>query len=271
MKKFSWMFLAAGLVALLAGCAAKNASSTVDPRVAYDQAVAKINDGKFMDAQNMLQRIVLSNPGLSYIDSVQYYFAMSYYGNEDFHLAVAEFRRLMSSFPRSALVDDAQFMVGKSYFDAAPGNVGLDQADTQSAIRELKAFLEDYPGSDRRAEGEIMLSRAIERLVEKQFRAARQYYRMGNRISARLYFEDLITEYPESGYTAEALFTLAQIDEKESKFIDARDKLNNLVATFPNSTFVPKAVKLKAKIETKIAAAAKDSAAAAQLSEPKGE
>ncbi len=271
MKKFSWMLLAAGLAALLAGCAANNATSNIDPRPAYEQAVAKINDGKFMDAQNILQRLILSHPGLSYIDSVQYYFGMSYYGNEDFHLAVAEFRRLITSFPRSALVDDAQFMVGKSYFDSAPGNVGLDQTDTQSAIRELKAFLEDYPGSDRRTEGELMLSRAYERLVEKQFRAARQYFRMGNRVSARIYFEDLITEYPESGYTAEALFVLAQIDEKELKFTDARDKLNNLVATFPNSTFVPKAVKMKAKLETKIAEAAKDSAAAAQLSGSKGE
>ncbi len=256
---------------LIAGCAAKNSTSTIDPRPAFEEAKKNVEEGKFTQAQNLLQRIVFSSPGLSYIDSVQYYFAMTYYGSADYHLGVAEFRRLISSFPRSELVDDAQFMVGKSYFDAAPKNVGLDQTDTEAAIREFEAFIQDYPSSDRRAEGELMLSRANERMVEKQFRAARQYFKMGNRASARIYFESLITEHPESGYTAEALYSLAQIDEKEAKYTDARDKLNNLMATFPNSTFAPRAAKLKAKLEAKIAGAAKDSAAATQLSGSKSE
>lgn len=270
MKRIFCLILIVIAAALLAGCAAKSATSTLDPRLAYEEAKKYVENEKFTKAQNLLQRIVFSSPGLSYIDSVQYYFAMSYYGNADYHLGVAEFRRLIQSFPRSALVDDAQFMVGKSYFDAAPKNVGLDQSDTENAIREFKEFIQDYPNSDRRTEGELMLSRAIERMVEKQFRAARQYFKMGNRVSARIYFESLITEYPESGYTPEALYFLAQLDEKESKFVDARDKLNNLVATFPNSTFAPKAVKMKAKIDAKIAEVASDSAAA-QLSGSKGE
>lgn len=270
MKKLFCLIMLVLAAAILAGCAAKNSTTTLDPRLAYEEAKKNVEDGKFTQAQNLLQRIVFSSPGLSYIDSVQYYFAMSYYGNADYHLGVAEFRRLIQSFPRSALVDDAQFMVGKSYFDAAPGNVGLDQTDTENAIREFKDFIQDYPNSDRRAEGELMLSRAIERMVEKQFRAARQYFKMGNRVSARIYFESLITEYPESGYTPEALYYLAQIDEKEAKYIDARDKLNNLVATFPNSAFAPKAAKMKAKMDAKIAEAVSDSAEA-QLSGPKGE
>jgi outer membrane protein assembly factor BamD len=261
----------AGLAVFLSACAAKNSVTTTDPRPDYEEAVKKIDAGKFTDAQNRLQRLVLSHPGLSYIDSVQYYLAASYYGNQDYHLGIAEFRRLITSFPRSELVDDAQFMVGKSYFDAAPGNVGLDQTDTDAAIRELKAFVEDYPGSDRRSEGELLLSRAIERLVEKQFRAARQYFKMGNRASSRIYFEDLVTEYPESGFTPEALYYLAMIDEKEAKYADARDKLGNLMTTFPNSNFAPKAAKLKAKLEQKLTEAAKDSTAAAQLSGSKGE
>lgn len=271
MKRIFCVLVTLTAVAFLTGCAAQNKTSTLSPRPAYEEAVKKIEDGKFTQAQNLLQRIVLSSPGLSYIDSVQYYFAMSYYGNADYHLAIAEFRRLITSFPRSELVDDAQFMVGKSYFDAAPKNVGLDQTDTEAAIREFKAFVQDYPGSDRLAEGQLMLSRAIERMVEKQFRAARQYFKMGNHASSRIYFEDLITEYPESGYTAEALYHLARIDEKEGKYTDARDKLNNLVTTFPGSSFAPKAAKMKQKMEAKITEAARDSSSAAQLSGSKSE
>lgn len=265
MKTILWTVVVVGLMGIIAGCASNNVATIADPRVSYDESVRQIQAGEYSKAQATLQKIVLSHPGLSYIDSVQYYFAMTYYGDKEYHLSIAEFRRLMNSFPRSELTDDAQFMIATCYFESAPKNVGLDQTDTESAIREFKSFLVDFPGSDRRTDGEIMLVKAEEKLVEKKFRAGRQYFRMGNRISSRLYFEDLITQNPKSGFAAEALFMLAQLDDKEAKYADARDKLNNLINAFPNSSFVPKANKMKMEMEQKIAQVGKDSTAAAQI------
>lgn len=270
--KFRTIGLLLLTAALLAGCASQSQVSSQDPRVLYDEALRQLEAGKYQKAQTLLQRLVLSAPGLSYIDSVQYNFAMTFFGNEDYHLAVAEFRRLINSFPRSELLDDAALMIGKSYFEAAPNHVGLDQSDNDDAIRELKAFLEDYPASNRRSEGEQLLSRAIEKMVSKQYLAGRQYYRMGNRVSARLYLEDLVTEYPESPFAPEALLLLAKLDEKDNKLTDARDKLNNLLNAFPKAPAAAKATEMKAKLESKIAAqAAKDSTAAAQLNGEKGD
>ncbi len=260
------------LAAVFAGCSSQKQVSSTDPRVLYDEALRQLEKGKYQNAQNLLQRLILSAPGLSYIDSVQYHYAMTFHGLQDYHLGVAELRRLINAFPRSELIDDAALMVGKFYFEAAPNHVGLDQSDTDAAIRELKAFLEDYPESDRRTEGEQLLSQAVEKMVQKQFLAGRQYFRMGNRASARLYLEDIITEYPESPRVPEALLLLARIDIKEDKLTDARDKLSNLINAFPKSDAAGKAAEMKAKLESKIAEqAAKDSAAAAQLNGNKGE
>jgi outer membrane protein assembly factor BamD len=256
---------------VIAGCAARQALVMTDARTQYESSLALYNQGKYDDAVLELQKLLFNYPGLSYIDSVDYYLGMAYAGQEDYHLGIAEFRHLISNFPSSQLIDDAQYMIGKCYFDAAPKAIGLDQSDTESAVKELTAYLEDYPTSDRLKDAELLLSKAIDKTVEKQFRSGRQYYRMGNRISARLYLEDVIKEYGESRFVPEALFILAKIDQKEEKYVDARDKLNNLINAFPKSEFADKAAKLKPDIEAKISAAVKTPPDTVKANVPKSE
>jgi outer membrane protein assembly factor BamD len=237
---------------LMVGCAAQRSAVAPDARTQYDQAMSVYNHRHYDEAVLEFQKVLYNYPGLSYVDSAQYWFAMSYFSRDDYHLSIPEFRRLITNFPNSELIDDAAFMIGRAYFDAAPKNVGLDQTDTENAIRELTAYLDDYPQSDRRKEGELLLSQATEKMVEKEFRAGRQYSRMGQVASARIYLEDVIKEHPEAKCIPEALFLLAQIDEKQHKFSDARDKLSNLINAFPGSEYAVKAAKLKAKMEVKI-------------------
>ena len=66
------------------------------------------------------------------VDSAQYFLAMSYYNQDDFFLAGAEFQRLVNSYPGSPFVDDGQYMMGLCYFKAAPKNYGLDQDELPS-------------------------------------------------------------------------------------------------------------------------------------------
>ena len=250
MKKRTLLLV--GCLLLLSGCAAREYKVQPDARSQYDFAKAKYDDGKYDDAVLEFQKVLFTHPGLSYLDSTQYWFAMSYYMRKDYHLAAAELRRLITSIPGSPLADDAQFMIGKAYLEAAPGNPGLDQSDTEAAIKELEAFLEDYPFSDRREEGLELLTRAREKIMAKQLNAAWQYYRMGNLQSARLYYEDIITEHADSRYVPESLLMLARIDFKEKKYTDARDKLKNLLTAFPAADVAADAEKLRSKVEKKI-------------------
>ncbi len=238
------------------GCAAGGSSGFIaDPRAQYDLAMRLFEEGNYSEATKQFQRLLLGFPGLSYIDSAQYFYSRSYHEDGEYHLAVAEYRRVINNFPSSDLVDDAQYLIGKAYFDASPENPGLDQTDTEDAIRWLRTFLEDYPYSPRKVEAEQTLSQAIERLVSKQFKNGKQYYKLGYLSAARIYFEDLVTSYPESGRAPEALYLLARIDERQEKYGDARDKLNNLIHAFPDSEFAGKAKERLPEVERKVAEA----------------
>jgi len=243
----------AALVLTILGCAAGNSSGFVtDPRAQYDLALREYHEGKYTDAIKQFQRLLLGFPGLSYIDSAQYYYADSYYKNGDYQLAIAEYRRLVNNFPNSELVDDSQYLIGRSYFESAPDNPGLDQTDTEAAVRWLRTFLEDYPYSARKVDAQQTLSQAIERIATKQFKNGKQYFKLGYLDAARIYFEDLVTSYPEANDTPEALFLLARIDEKQDKLTDARDKLNNLINAFPDSEFAGKAKDHLPEVEKKL-------------------
>ncbi len=248
-----WKLLMIGSVVLLVGCAGQQHKLLPDARSQYQLALDKYEAGHYDDAILEFQKVLFSYPGLNFIDSAQYYFAMSYYQRGDYHLAINEFRRLISQFPSSALTDDAQFMIGKSSFESAPGNTGLDQTDTEQAIKELQAFLEDYPNSDRRADGEKLLHEAEDKIIKKLYDEAHQYYRLGSNKAARLYFETIVTEHSDSKYVPDALYMLARIDMREKNYTDARDKLKNLLSAFPDSDVNSDAKNLKEDVEKKIA------------------
>ncbi len=262
-----------GLILALVGCAAGGPSGLVsNPRAQYDYAMEKFTAGHYSEAIKQFQRLLLGFPGLSYIDSAQYYYARSYQESGEYHLAVGEYKRVVNNFPSSDLVDDAQYMIGLCYFQAAPDNPGLDQTDTEDAIRYLKNFINDYPYSPRKAEAEQTLAEATERIVTKQLKNGKQYYKLGYLKAARIYFEDLVTSYPKSDLAPEALYLLARIDERQEKYTDARDKLNNLINAFPDSEYAGKAKERLPELNQKVAEQnSSSSVESAQVSEDKSE
>ena len=256
----SLVMVVAGI--MLASCAAREKTLLPDARSQYDYAMSRYEAGKYDDATLEFQKVLFNYPGVSFIDSVQYWFAMSYYMREDYHLAAAEFRRLVTNLGSSELTDDSQLMIGKAYLDASPDNVGLDQSDTEDAIKELEAFLEDFPFSDRKAEGEALLLEAKEKMVAKHFKTAVQYKKLGSPSSARIYLEEIVTEEQFSKLVPQALFLLAEIDADQEKYSDARDKLDNLLRTYPDSEVAAQAEKLRRKMDEKLADMSESSPAA---------
>jgi len=213
--------------------------STADEQ--YEAAKSLYDRGKYYHAAEAFRLLIFNFSGVSYIDTVQNYLGMCYYNDEDYILAVAEFRRLTKSFPNSPLADDAQLMIARCYLKAAPDDVGLDQTDTYTAISELENFVEDYPDSPSIAEATALLEDARGKIAEKTFKSGEQYYKMGNYPSSRIYLESVVTDFTTAEWRGCALYLLAVIDQKEDKPEDARAKLTNLLREFPEHKWADKA------------------------------
>ncbi|MCK4656599.1 MAG: outer membrane protein assembly factor BamD [candidate division Zixibacteria bacterium] len=234
------------LFLLLTGC-----SSTIGVRQdtaegQYEKAMELYNRGKYYHASEAFRLLIFNFSGVSYIDSVQYYLGMCYFNDEDYILAVAEFRRLVRSFPNSPLADDGQLTIGKCYFLSAPRNTGLDQSDTYMAINEVENFIEDFPLSPLQSEAADLLAQCRARIAKKTFKNGEQYYKIGNYESARIYLEQVVTEFESPEWRGCALFVLAVIDEKQKKYDDSASKFGNFIETFPGHKWEKKA---KSKLE----------------------
>ncbi len=231
---------------LLTGCSSTKVVRKDNAESQYEKAMELYNNGKYYQASEAFRLLIFNYSGVSYIDSVQYLLGMCYYNDEDYILAVAELRRLTRNFPNSPLADDGQLMIGKCYYLSAPGNVGLDQSDTYTAITELENFIEDFPQSPLQSEASELLAKCRAKIAKKTFKNGEQYFKMGNNESARIYLEEVVTEFDSPEWQGCALYLLACIDEKEGKYEDASAKLQNFLREFSGHKWEDKA---KAKLD----------------------
>ena len=240
------------LIASLVGCSSTGSLRQDSAEDQYELAKNLYERGKYYKAADAFRVVIFNYSGVSYIDSVQYYLGMCYFNDDDYILAVAEFRRLVRNFPHSPLADDAQLMIAKCYYLSAPKNIGLDQSDTYTAITELENFIEDFPQSPLLNEANELLNLCRSKIAKKIFKNGEQYYKLGNYKSARIYLEKVVTDFQSSEWRGCALYLLAAIDEKQNKFEDAEAKLANFLEVFHGHKWEKKATSKLDKIRTKL-------------------
>lgn len=102
-----------------------------------------------------------------------------------YNRAIQKCRMLLDEYPDSGLVDDALFLMGKSYFR---------MREWSEAVRNLDAMLVNFPSSDRAEEATYLLSIA--------------YLSRGDEDLGLQWFAQLKESYPEGRYAAEALYQL---------------------------------------------------------------
>lgn len=92
-----------------------------------------------------------------------------------YELAVAGFQDYLRQAPQSPRADDAQFMIGESYYS---------QEDNDRAIQEYLKVRDVYSGGDQVAKATLKIGYA--------------FLRKGDEATARRYFETVIREFPGS-------------------------------------------------------------------------
>ena len=104
---------------------------------------------------------------------------MTYYNQGDFITASHYFSTYYNTYPRGTYTEQARFYSGKALFLDTP-EPRLDQSSTYKAIQELQMFMEYFPASNRHQEAQQMIFDLQDKLVMKDYMAARLYYDLGS-------------------------------------------------------------------------------------------
>ena len=207
MKKYIiTAFLFAGI---LSSCGEYNkVLKSTDYEYQYEAAKSYFGKGQHSKAAVILEELISILKGTEYGEESLYMLAMTYYNQGDFISAAHYFNTYYTTYPRGTYTELARFFSGKSLYMDTP-EPRLDQTSTYRAIQELQMFIEYFPSSNRREQAQNMIFELQDKLVEKEYLAAKLYYNLGsstgnsvrsstgnNYLAAIVTAENVLKDYP---------------------------------------------------------------------------
>ena len=216
------------LLGLIGGCA-KDRFRHVDPELYYEAAQKALLKKKCWDAQQLLQNMLSDFPGSHLVDDAQFLLAKAYLCDKDYVTAVFEYERLLNEFPTSPFVDKARYQIGMCYYQQSR-DVHHDQEETHRAIREFRRFAEDFPASDLSADSLERVKELRGKLARQNLMIAENYLKWSLPLSAERYCTLILSEFSDTDVMDEARFMLARAKRKMAQIDEAREILTLLAS-----------------------------------------
>lgn len=209
-------------------CGTKRQLPPLEPDAEFERAQYYYENKKYNDAISAFERILFYHPSSAYVDDAQYWLAMVYFEQKEYDQAITEFDYLMRNFPTSQFLEQAHLNRAKAHFLKAP-HYTKDPTELEYALRLLDQFLTRFPNSQHTNEVRELIFDVRNRLAKKELENAKLYIRIGEEESALLYFDYVLTTYPETDVTAEAKYLAATLYEKKQQYEPALELYRELL------------------------------------------
>jgi len=244
--RHAWWLAAAGLAVVVALCSCGMPPVPVaktSTRYDFEAGRVAFDSKRYLDAQNFLKRFLDLNPGHAVADSAQFLLGLSQSRSGAFAEAAVEFAILVREFPRSNLRDDAAYQECMAFFS----QMRPAQLDPTFALRArgcFNEFLLRFPDSDLGPEARARLVEIADRLAEKEYRTALMFTNLKKYESALVYIDELLGKYPNSTWVPHALFLRAKALVRRERNAEAITTLQRLLAVFPDHAVAGEATTL---------------------------
>lgn len=198
-------------------CGTKRQMPPLDADAEFERAQYYYENKKYSDAISAFERVLFYHPSSAYVDDAQYWLAMAYFEQKDYSQAITEFDYLIRNFPTSSFLEQAYLNRTKAHFYSAP-NYTKDATELEQTLRLLDQFLTRFPNSQHTNEVRELILDVRNRLAKKELENAKLYIRIGEEDAALLYFDYVLTTYPETDVAAEAKYLAATVYEKKQQY-----------------------------------------------------
>lgn len=240
-------FLYGSLLCLVA-CGASQQTTPQTAESEYQKGLKELKKHHCLKAAEVFQRVVTSWPGSDIVDDAQYHLGEAHLCAKEYTEAIFEYERLIREYRNSPYVDDAALKIGICYYkESLP--VPLDQKDTYNAIDHLTRFLEDYPESPLCGDARQYLRLAQTKLAEKTYRTAEFYKSRGDDESALIYYQEAIARYGETTWAPYAAFGTGEIFLQQGKGAEALQMFKKASEGATDQILKKQAIKRVAELE----------------------
>jgi outer membrane assembly lipoprotein YfiO len=131
----------------------------------------------------------------------QYKIGLSYFYDRVFPKAVLYYNRVVKNYPQSPYAEKAFFGIAMAYLNQSI-STPRDQTMTMRARDKFRSFQRLFPNSPLQKDAEEKLFLLNERLAEHLYRIGTFYKKQGELAAAKIYYESILNDYPETSWAA---------------------------------------------------------------------
>lgn len=178
-----------------------------------------MNDHNYDDSVKLLEGLQSRYPYGRYAQQAQLEIAYAYYKQGEQESAISAADRFIKQYPNSPHVDYAYYLKGLISFNEDLGYFGdliqqdLSDRDPQGAQDSFEAFKElitRFPNSKYTSDARLRMQYLIDALARHEIHVASYYMRRGAYIAAVNRAKAVLTDYPNTPQTHEALKIMVQ-------------------------------------------------------------
>jgi outer membrane protein assembly factor BamD len=206
----------------------------MDAETLFAYAMGELQARRWDAAAPAFERFTYLYPNHPRVQEARFRVAETYQGRREWITAAVEFDRLAAEFPAGAWADDARFEVCRSYAQLSP-RPQLDQEYTRHALEHCQSLLAYYPESEFVPKAETLITELLDRLAQKDFLNAEEYFRRRAFDSAIIYYDGVVDEFGMTVWAPRALLRLVQVYERLGYEPEAAAARNRLLQQYPDS------------------------------------
>jgi len=200
----------------------------------FERGAREFQDGDWDEAVRIFERLLFSDPTHARIVEARLYLARAYFNREEYITAVSEFERIIERHPGDALAPEASLGICRSYVALSP-HLERDQSYTLQAYNACDNVVQDFGSSGVAVEAQEYRDRMREKLARKELARGDFYFQRKIYASGLIYYNGLLTQYPQSRAASTALLRLYQSYTAMGWETEAEEARGRLLREFPDS------------------------------------
>lgn len=179
----------------------------------------QMKDGNYEKAVKTFETLQARYPYGRYAQQAQLEIAYAYYKQKEPESAIAAADRFIKQYPNNPHVDYAYYLKGLINFNEDLGLLGgvvkqdLSERDPNAAREAFATFKElvtRFPGSLYAPDSRLRMQYLINALARYEIHVANYYLRRGAYVAAANRAKDVLTDYPQTPATRDALRVMVQ-------------------------------------------------------------
>lgn len=195
--------------AALGGCALFRTPPPLTVESAYTQGMEAFQAGRYRRAAELLTQFVTSTGADPRLRDALMALGRSHMETREYVTAASDYLRVVTEFPTDPAARDARLGLCQAYRALSP-RPQLDPEYTQAAISYCESFASIYPGTPEAQQAQQWVGELRGKLAEKAYQTGFFYFRRGLYDASVVYFNDVLTQYPETTWAPAALHQLMQ-------------------------------------------------------------